>query len=305
MRNVKRDTTEGLESELPRPVLGPYTAAQIEFAREAWPMRAAEELRSAWIFRALTRAAQRIAMADPWPERFARTTHDEIRHARLCVAVGARLGAPSPRYDMRPVRARLATLADPRVRAASLLLVEVAIGETISMCLFRAGRRAAIEPLSRAALASILRDEARHQRLGWEGLAALWPELGADRRDEIQREAARGLAACERHVAVPALRWLESGRPFDGAYAALGVIDPRERVETFYFAVERLIVPRLTRLGLDGAAAWRDRYVQSREDRHGAFRAVTLVAPTIRSTSDEKLSAMELRTNLGRAHAPT
>jgi hypothetical protein len=32
------------------------------------------------------------------------------------------------------------------------------------------------------------------------------------------------------------------------------------RVETFYAAVERLVVPRLTRLGLDGRRAWNDRY---------------------------------------------
>jgi hypothetical protein len=59
---------------------------------------------------------------------------------------------------------------------------------------------------------------------------------------------------------VPALRWLEEGRPFDPAYAALGVLHPEARVEAFYTAVERLVVPRLTRLGLDGARAWSERY---------------------------------------------
>jgi hypothetical protein len=37
-------------------------------------------------------------------------------------------------------------------------------------------------------------------------------------------------------------------------------MDPEVRVETFYWAVERLVVPRLTRLGLDGVRAWEDRY---------------------------------------------
>jgi hypothetical protein len=32
------------------------------------------------------------------------------------------------------------------------------------------------------------------------------------------------------------------------------------RVEAFYAAIERLVIARLTRLGLDGARAWRDRY---------------------------------------------
>jgi hypothetical protein len=59
----------------------------------------------------------------------------------------------------------------------------------------------------------------------------------------------------------PALRRLHAGERFDPALGALGVLSPEARVEAFYTAVERLVVPRLTRLGLDGAAAWNDRYV--------------------------------------------
>jgi hypothetical protein len=32
------------------------------------------------------------------------------------------------------------------------------------------------------------------------------------------------------------------------------------RIEAFYFAIERLVVPRLQRLGLDAPRAWRERY---------------------------------------------
>jgi hypothetical protein len=223
-------------------------------------MRAAQELQSARIFRALARASTMAAIPEPWPSRLRAAVRDELRHARLCASVGEQLGAERPRYDAAPVRARLSGLPDPRVRALSLLLVEVAIGETISMCLFRAGRRAAVEPLSRAALGSILRDEARHQRLGWAGLAALVPTLDAPLRDAAQREAARGLAGCEQQTARPAMQWLQERRPFDPAYSALGVLAPETRVETFYFAVERLVVPRLTKLGLDGERAWESRY---------------------------------------------
>jgi hypothetical protein len=247
-------------TDLPAPVLAPYTDAQVRFARAAWPMRAAEELRSALIFRALARAARTAGMDEPWPIRFGATVHDELRHARLCATVGARLGAGAPKYDARPVRVRLAGLSDPGLRAASLLLVEVAMGETISMYLFRAGRRSASEPLTRAALGAIVGDEVRHQRLGWTGFAALWPTLTPPQREAVQREAARGLAACERQVALPAIRWLQKRQPFDPAYAALGVLNPEARVEAFYLAVERLVVPRLTRVGLDGPLAWKSRY---------------------------------------------
>jgi hypothetical protein len=223
-------------------------------------MRAAEELRSALIFRALTRAATVAKVPLPWPERFAAAVHDEVRHAKLCAMVGTRLGARAPRYDARPVRARLAPLHEPLHRVASLLLVEVAMGETLSMGFFRASRRAAVEPLTRAVLTSILVDEVRHMRLGWSALARLWPLLSTFHKDGLQREATRALAAFEQRSAAPALARLRRGEPFDPAHAALGVIAPAARVEAFYTSVETLLVPRLTRLGLDGKRAWSDRY---------------------------------------------
>jgi len=246
--------------DLPAPVLAPYTEAQVRFAAQAWPMRAAQELRSARIFRALAQAARVAGMVEPWPTCFDSAVRDEVRHARICADVGARLGAAAPKYDGRPVRARLAGLLDPLMRAASLLLVEVAIGETISMYMFRAGRRSAVEPLARAALSTILADEVRHQRLGWAGLAALWPALTPPLQVAVQREAATGLAACEQQTALPAIRYLQRREPFDPAYAALGVLNPEARVEAFYFAVERLVLPRLTRVGVDGPLAWSKRY---------------------------------------------
>ncbi len=253
-------TARGYLTDLPAPVLAGYGEAQVRFASAAWPMRAAEELRSGLIFRALARAARAAAMPEPWPTRFALAVGDEARHARLCATVGARLGAPAPRYDSRPVRARLAPLGEPLLRTASLLLVEVAMGETISTYLFRAGRRRAVEPLARAALGAILADEVRHQRLGWDALTALWPSLSPALRAACQREVARGLAAAEQQTAKPAMLWLQRRQAFDPAYAELGVLDPEVRVEAFYFAVERFVVPRLTRLGLDGALAWTNRY---------------------------------------------
>src|SRR4051812_11014620 len=86
---------------LPPVDLTGFTPRQVIFAAAAWPMRAAEELRSALIFRALTRAAVAANLPEPWRKRFAARVVDEIRHARLCAEVGSRLGADRPRYDAR------------------------------------------------------------------------------------------------------------------------------------------------------------------------------------------------------------
>lgn len=244
---------------LPAPELARYTPAQIQFAARGWPLRAAEELRSALIYRALAAAAARV-LDEAWTDRVRAVVVDEVRHARLCAQIGAQLGAPPPAYDHRPVAARLESLPEPRARAAVLLLSEVAIGETLSMALFRAGRRGTIEPLARAALESILADEVRHQRLGWDGLAALWPALALEEREALQQEASSTLGALEQRIALPALKSLEAGESFDPAWAELGVLPYETRVDAFYFAVERFVIPRLTRLGLDGPRAWQDRY---------------------------------------------
>jgi hypothetical protein len=243
------------EPSLPVAELARFSPAQVAFAAAAWPMRAAEELRSALIYRALARAS-RTALPS-FTDRFERVAHEEVGHARLCAIVGTRLAAPRPDYDAGPVRARLAPLTDDRTRTIALVTSEVAIGETISMAMFRESRRAATEPLTRATIESILADESRHQQLGWDALAALGPSA------TLLREATMALAASEQQVAAPALRFLERGEHFDPAWAALGVIHPERRVEAFYAAVEQLVLPRLRELGLDADRAWADRYKAS------------------------------------------
>jgi hypothetical protein len=236
----------------------PYPAEVVRTARAAWPMRAAEELRSALIYRAAARAA--CVVAPSWAEPLRAVHRDELRHVRLCRDLGLRLGAGAPRFDASPVRARLAALPAPRLRLLSLLLVEVAMGETISTALFRAGRRDTREPLARAALSEIVGDEVRHAVLGWRALGALWPSLSAAERRALQQEAGRGLATLERQIAIPALWRLEEAAAFDPALAELGVLAPARRVEAFYEALERQVMPRLRALGLDADGAWAARY---------------------------------------------
>ena len=76
----------------------------------------------------------------------------------------------------------------------------------------------------------------------------------------MQEEARAGLGAIEQQIAAPALRRLEAKIDFAPHYAELGVLAPEARVEAFYEAIERLVIPRLTLLGLDGQSAWDDCY---------------------------------------------
>lgn len=239
-------------TSLPDAELGRFRPDQIAFAASAWPLRAAEELRSALIYRALA-AASRIALPT-FANRFRIVGVEEVGHARLCATVGAKLGCQAPKYSAQSVRDRLNAVPDPRSRTIALVISEVAIGETISMAMFRESRRSTTEPLSLAAITSILADESRHHQLGWEALAVL------DHHPMTHLEVTRALAACEQQIAVPALRFLKEGKVFDPVWAELGVIEPSRRVDAFYLAIEELVIPKLLEVGIDGAAAWAQRY---------------------------------------------
>jgi hypothetical protein len=235
-----------------------YTPEQTAFAARAWTMRAEEERQSAAVFSELLGL---LADGDV-PLDVVRDVHaivgDEIRHAGDCAAMAAALAAPAPASRLLP-RAEPApvTAEGRRSLALRIVLVEGAIGETISAALFAAGRNAAAEPRVRDLLGRILCDESLHARRFWEILDALRLERDTA---ELRAVATRALGLVEQLQIVPTLGRLSRGEPFDAAWAELGVLPPEARVDAFYAALERRVLPALTARGLDGAGAWARRY---------------------------------------------
>lgn len=235
-----------------------YAPEQIAFAARAWTMRAEEERQSAAVFSDLLGL---LADADV-PLPVVRDVHavvgDEIRHADDCARMAAALSAPAPASRLLPRAAPPPVTAEARrALALEIVLVEGAIGETISTALFAAGRNAAAEPRARDLLGRILRDESLHSRRFWEILDALRLERDTG---ALRAVASRALGLVEQLQIVPALGRLARGEPFDDAWAELGVLPPAARVDAFYGAVERRVLPALTARGLDGASAWATRY---------------------------------------------
>jgi hypothetical protein len=247
---------------LPEPQLAGFAPAARALAAEAWTMRAEEEHRSAAIFSALGAAVVAEGFALDLAGLVSGTVIDELRHAALCGELAQRFAATTPRVRMARVTRRLQSRPEPRQRALAILLIEGAVGETLSSALFNAGRHATTEPCSHAALAHIARDEARHARRFWEAMATL--SLDDADLTQLQEEVRRAFAHLEQGI-VPSLRRLEAGEPFDPALAALGVLAPERRVDAFYHALEVAVRPRLMRLGLDDERAWRERYLANKE----------------------------------------
>jgi hypothetical protein len=248
-------------AELPAPDLSGFTREQIALASRAWTLKAEEEYRSAAVFAEITSRLIEAAAPLDVLAALGRVVQDEIAHATLCFDLAARFGAPTPVAATGRVQQRLERLGTDRTRQGlALLLFEGAIGETVSVTLFHAGRKGSREPCTRAALGLILRDEARHARLCWEASALLLPSATPETREALQLDLARSFGAFEQGMTLPALRRLEAGEAFDPALASLGVIPPELRVETIYGAVERVVLPRLNELGFDAQRAWAERY---------------------------------------------
>jgi hypothetical protein len=239
---------------------------------DSWTLRSEEERRSAAVFTDLLGL-----LADGQvPLEVLREVHgivgDEICHAQMCADMASALGAPRPRSRLLPrVGLEPITAEDRRRRALEIVLVEGAVGETISAALFAAGRRSTEEPQARAALSRILEDEARHARCFWELLDRL---VSPDDLEHLADVVTDALGAIEQIQVVPSLESLARGDPFDPDWAALGVLPPAVRVDAFYGAIERRVLPSLTARGMDGSGAWAARYTRARPGYADCTRGV-------------------------------
>jgi hypothetical protein len=145
-----------------------YPAAVVEAARRIWTEAAFQEHRTgiacAATLQALITARaplDLIAMASRFPL-------DEMVHVELCARLVAELGgAISLRYDPDRVIREPGRDTPPLLRAAELVVRNFCVGEALSIPLLRGSWHAARQPLVRAVLGRIVKDEAAHGQLGW------------------------------------------------------------------------------------------------------------------------------------------
>jgi len=237
-----------------------FPRSELQAAGQAWRARAAQERRSAAVFATISSGLAAFDLPLPVLAGVARIVADEVRHTAICRRLAADLGADAPDDDLAAAERRLRPQQTSVQEAAlSLLLVEGALGETISAAMFSATRTAAREPRTRSALSIILRDEVRHARTCWEILAVL-PTVVRLNPARLSRDLSHELGVVETTSVLPALRRIEAGDLGTPEGAALGLLSPLKRAEVFYAVLERTIFRRLRPLGIDGPSAWAARY---------------------------------------------
>jgi hypothetical protein len=128
-------------------------------------------------------------------------TRDEVEHAKGCFAIASRLGGRTygpGNLDISGADGRGVGLRGPRDLAAivAATMREGCVGETISAVLAETRLGGAVDPDTRALLARIAVDEARHAELAWRFVGWAIEQGGAP----VQRAAIR---AFEESMSVP------------------------------------------------------------------------------------------------------
>lgn len=119
----------------------------------------------------------------------ARAARDEVRHTRA-------MGALARRFGARPRAVRVERGALRSIEAIALEnAVEGCVRETYGALLATSQARVARDPVVRAAIVRIARDETRHAALSWS--VGRWLEARLDRGAKARVEAAKRAAALE------------------------------------------------------------------------------------------------------------
>ena len=246
-----------------------YDVALRERAGRQWLLRAREEYGSCHEFSALLAALTRIGAPLPFTGTLARLLTDEARHAELCFSMAAAIlgeekarawqwEAPTPPFAQPP----LDDLAAIPFWAADVVLTSCCLGETLSVPLYEALATVTTDPVAKAVVHQIRKDEKLHSTFGFETLAWLLELLDEGERARLQKQLSRHLggfeASCSAGQRLEDLvgQELVIEEPAEDAPPNLGLQDPRNYAIVFYATIENEVFPRLNALGFDALDAW-------------------------------------------------
>lgn len=171
--------------------LASASAATLKAARLAWTEAAFQEHRTGAAC-ALT-VKHLIAVRAPldlvaMASRFAL---DEMVHVELCARLATAMGGAAPiAYDPKDLVAEPSPSLAPLLQASELVVRNFCVGESLSIPVLRGAWHAARQPLIRAILARIVKDEAAHGAFGWMFLDWAGERLSAADRQHLAQQAA-------------------------------------------------------------------------------------------------------------------
>jgi hypothetical protein len=171
-----------------------YPEHVVVAARRAWTGAAFQEHRTgaacALTLKALIEARaplDLIAVASRFPL-------DEMVHVELCARLAMALGGGTEiRHRPHAMIYEPPRELSPRLYASELVVHNFCVGEALSIPLLRGSWKAAAQPLTRAVLGRIVRDEALHGGFGWSYLRWAVPQHSAQELAHLSKLASRSI----------------------------------------------------------------------------------------------------------------
>ncbi|MCX5745330.1 MAG: hypothetical protein NT062_22870 [Proteobacteria bacterium] len=208
--------------ELPWASLDPATLAPdaCAAARRFWSHNAFSEHASAIAMAEVVAALGRAQVPPELWRRACAFPAQELVHVELCAGVARRCGgAVGIPFEPGALELPLHPGLLPLERATALVVRVFCLGEAMSLRLLAGNLRATTQPLARAVLMRIVRDEAAHARFAWAYLDWIAPRLSAGERQRLGDLLALDLAALAPLTDVPpdgapasGLGWMAAAR---------------------------------------------------------------------------------------------
>lgn len=217
------------------------------FAGRIWKVRSVFELEAAERFKILVSQLPTIGASEAVVSVTRAAVSDELRHAELCENLAAHFGEPVTPRPAISVQRFAPSHFTPDESVLFEMVAATCVVETLSTALLGSLIARSRDSLAKQTMESILEDETRHSRLGWEFLA--------DQR-------ARGAADCiSAHLAAmlgatvgDEFSAIDSAPdPSDEALTGFGVLDRPERRRLVSETLDLVVFPGLERHGFDTA----------------------------------------------------
>jgi hypothetical protein len=176
---------------------------------------------------------------------------DEMVHVELCSRLAMELGGGSEiRHDPLHLVYEPSRELSPLRIASELVVHNFCVGEALSIPMLRGAARAAAQPLTRAVLSRIVRDEALHGSFGWSYLEWAQEHLKDEDLLALSRLSARSIRGILANWDYLRRELLEGKAQRPKAHA-LGWMQTRDYLTLAASALEAKVLKPLARFGID------------------------------------------------------
>jgi hypothetical protein len=228
-----------------------YPEPVLVAARRAWTGAAFQEHRTgaacALTLKALIEARaplDLIAIACRFPL-------DEMVHVELCARLAMELGGAVPlEHDPRELVYEPDRALPALLQAAELVVHNFCVGEALSIPMLRGAAKAANQPLTRAVLSRIVRDEAMHGSFGWSYLEWAQDQLTQEDLKALSWLAARSIRGVLANWEYLRRELMEGPSQRPKAHE-LGWMQTRDYLTLAAMSIEKKVLAPLARFGID------------------------------------------------------